>query len=282
MIELRSLEDNKLPEWNSIVEQLPNATLFHTMEWLNFLEKAFHLEKLPMGLYQDGRLAGLFPMLMTRKGPFRILGSPLTGWNTPYMGPLIKAELLNEAMSAFNSLMKSLKADYVEVRFPQADLILPSLPGFHNKPVYTYILDLEGGENKAWNGLKRECRKAVRKALNNNVKIVDADERSWVEDFFPMLKNTFAKSGQVPTRTKQYYYDLWDYLIPTKNVKVLFAEHEGHRIAGLVLRPVDRGFQEVGRIGAAIGIPADIELHRGQRSLRFGRLDVQAIAARLR
>jgi lipid II:glycine glycyltransferase (peptidoglycan interpeptide bridge formation enzyme) len=203
------------------------------MEWLNFLEKAFHLEKLPMGLYQDGSMVGLFPMLMTRKGPFRILGSPLTGWNTPYMGPLIKAELLNEAMSAFNSFIKSLKADYVEVRFPQADLILPSMARFHNEPVYTYIVDLEGGEDKVWSRLKGECRRDVRKALKNNVKIVETEERSWVEDFFPMLQNSFAKTGQVPTRIKESYYDLWDYLNPTGKLKVIFAEYEGHRIAGL-------------------------------------------------
>jgi len=152
-VEIRRLGDEELVQWNSLVEQYPNATLFHTMEWLNFLEKAFRLEKLAMVIYQDGKMIGLFPMLMTHKGPFRILGSPLTGWNTPYMGPLIEPELLDEAMSAFNGLVKSLKADYVEVRFPQADLILPSMSGFNSEQVYTYIVDLEGGEDEVWSGL---------------------------------------------------------------------------------------------------------------------------------
>ena len=55
-----------------------------------------------------------------------------------------------------------------------------------------------------------------------------------------------------------------------------------HGVAGSVFRLVDRGLQQVRRIGAAVGVPADIELHRGDRSVRLGRFDVEAIAAGLR
>ena len=55
-----------------------------------------------------------------------------------------------------------------------------------------------------------------------------------------------------------------------------------HGVAGLVFRLVDRGFQQVRRVGAAVGIPADVELHRGQRTVGLGRFDVEAIAAGLR
>jgi len=233
-MEIRTLENKQLLEWNSMVEQFPNATLFHTMEWLTFIEKAYHLKKLPLGLYRDGRIAGLFPMLIARKGPFRILGSPLTGWGTPYMGPLIEAGLLDEAMSAFDSFMKSLKVDYAEVRFPQAGLTLPSMTGFHNEPVYSYILDLDGGEEAVWKKLHSTCRNMVRKAIKNNVKIIEPEDRSWVEDFFPMLVKSFAKTGQVPGRTKNFYYDLWDSLRPSGRIKVLLAEFEGNLIAGAV------------------------------------------------
>jgi CelD/BcsL family acetyltransferase involved in cellulose biosynthesis len=231
MMEIRTLSNEELREWNSLVEQFPNATLFHTMEWLTFLEKTYHLKKLPLGLYRDGRMVGLFPMLMTRKGLFRILGSPLTGWGTPYMGPLIEAGLLNEAMHAFDDFIKGLKIHYVEVRFPQADLTLPSTSGFHSEPVYTYILDLDGGEDKVWGRLDGKCRNMVRKAIKNDVKIVEPEDRSWVEDFFPMLLRSFSKTGQVPARTKEFYYRLWDDLMPTRKLKVLFAEYEGKRIA---------------------------------------------------
>jgi CelD/BcsL family acetyltransferase involved in cellulose biosynthesis len=231
VIEIRTLETDELLAWNSMVARFPNATLFHTMEWLNFLGKIYHLEKLPLGLYLDGRMVGLFPMLLTRKGPFRILGSPLTGWGTPCMGPLVEAGLLNEAMHAFDDYVKRLKVHYVEVRFPQADLTLPGLTGFHREPVYTYILNLDGGEEAVWNKLKGTCRTQVRKAIKNNVKIIEPEDRSWVEEFFPMLLRSFSKTGQVPARNKEFYYCLWDDLKPAGKLKVLFAEYEGKRIA---------------------------------------------------
>ena len=55
-----------------------------------------------------------------------------------------------------------------------------------------------------------------------------------------------------------------------------------HGVAGQIFRLVDRGFQQVRRIGAAVGIPADIELHRGQRTIGLGRFDVEPVAAGLR
>ena len=60
------------------------------------------------------------------------------------------------------------------------------------------------------------------------------------------------------------------------------VDRHHHGVAGLVFRLVDRGFQQIGRVGAAVGIPADVELHRGQRAVGLGRFDVEPIAAGLR
>lgn len=232
MIEIRILENEKLAEWNSIVAQFPDAAPFHTLEWLTMLEQTYHLKKLPLGLYRDGKIAGLFPLLMARKGPFKILGSPLTGWGTLYMGPLIDAELLDETMRAFVGFVKGLKVDYIEVRFPQADLVLPSMNGFQKEQVYTYIVKLEGSKDQAWKKLTKTCRKNIRKALRNDVKVVETEDRNWVEDFYPMLQMSYAKTGQMPTKSKEFYYNLWDCMKPTGKLKVFFAEYEGRKIAG--------------------------------------------------
>src|SRR5512136_1820439 len=112
-MEVRILENEEVRGWDSLVKQFPGHTLFHTAEWLSFLEATFHLQKLPLGLYRNGRMVGLFPALLDHKGPFKILGSPLTGWWTPYMGPLIDDELLDEAMSAIDGHAKRVGVDYL-------------------------------------------------------------------------------------------------------------------------------------------------------------------------
>ena len=60
------------------------------------------------------------------------------------------------------------------------------------------------------------------------------------------------------------------------------VDRHHHGVAGGVFSLVDRGLQQVRRIGAALGVPADVELHGRDGSIRLGRLDVEAIAAGLR
>ncbi|MGY3082003.1 hypothetical protein ACVWZZ_008411 [Bradyrhizobium sp. LM6.10] len=60
------------------------------------------------------------------------------------------------------------------------------------------------------------------------------------------------------------------------------VDRHGHGVARSVLRLVDRGLQQVRRVGAAVGIPADVELHRGHRAVSVIRLHIQPVAARLR
>ena len=59
------------------------------------------------------------------------------------------------------------------------------------------------------------------------------------------------------------------------------VDRNGHIVTGRDVRPVDRGLQEIRRVSAAVGIPADIELHGGQRPVGIGGADLETIAARL-
>ena len=231
MIKLRILDKQELSEWNSVLDESPNATLFHTMEWLSFLETTFHLKKLPLGIYEDGQMVGVFPALLTRKGPFKILGSPLTGWGTPYMGPVIETDRLDEVMGVFDDLTNSLKVDYVEVGFRQVELSLPSMGKYVRQQVDTHILELEGTVDKAWSRLKPQCRNHIRSATKNGVKIMEVEDRSWVEEFYPMLVQSFMRSRLVPSKSKEFYYNMWDFLRPAGRLKVLFAEYKGKRTA---------------------------------------------------
>ncbi len=231
-MEVGILENEELNKWNSLVEQFPGRTLFHTAEWLSFLEATFHLQKLPLGLYRNGRMVGLFPALLDHKGPFKILGSPLTGWGTPYMGPLIDDELLDEAMSAVDGLAKKLGVDYLEIRFPETIQKLPKMETYDRQAQDTYILGLECSEDEAWGNLKSECRNRVRKAQKSGVKIVEAQERECLKEMYSMFVAAFAGRKTTTSKSLQYYYNLWDFLKPAGMTKVLFAEYEGRRIAG--------------------------------------------------
>ena len=61
MIELKVVEREELEEWDNIVKGSPYGTIFHTLEWMEILEKTFKVEKLQLGIYKSNELVGVFP-----------------------------------------------------------------------------------------------------------------------------------------------------------------------------------------------------------------------------
>lgn len=234
MIELAILGESESASWNSVVEEFSEATLFHTSEWISFLESSFGLRKLLLGIYKDSQIVGVFPCLLTRKGPFKILGSPLRGWGTAYMGPLVEKGLLQEVMFEFDRLLRKLGIDYVEFSFGEHEEIPRDLldeRGYVCEQTFTWILDLEGGEQKLWSNLGDNCRNKVRKGIKNQVAIVEPVGTQWVEEFYPMLLDSLHKHGTSSGKSKTVYHKLQDSL-GAAGLKVLLAQHEGKTIAG--------------------------------------------------
>src|SRR6185503_18478174 len=81
----------------------------------------------------DDGIAALWPVLETRKGPFRVLGSPLRGWSTAYLGPLFAANVDVAAMiSSFLTHPRLGKCAYFECRVRDPDHPVDlSNAGFH-------------------------------------------------------------------------------------------------------------------------------------------------------
>ncbi len=204
------------------------------MEWINFLENSFQLKRLLLGIFKDNQIVGVFPTLVTRRGPFKIWGSPLRGWGTAFMGPLVEKELLEEVMLGFDRLLGKLRIDYVEFCFSQEEGIprdVLNSKGYVCEPAFTWILDLTGGEQKLWAGLGDKGRNVVRKALKNQVTIVEPVGADWVEEFYPMLTESLRKHGTSPGKSREVYYKLQDFL-GTNRLKILLAQQEGKTIAG--------------------------------------------------
>ena len=57
-----------LPEWETLLEQAPSATIFSTWEWLGSWWRSFgHGELFVLGFYQAGELVGLAPLCVTER-----------------------------------------------------------------------------------------------------------------------------------------------------------------------------------------------------------------------
>jgi lipid II:glycine glycyltransferase (peptidoglycan interpeptide bridge formation enzyme) len=233
MIELKILEKNELKEWNKIVRESPYGTIFHTLEWMEILERTYNVKKLPIGIYQDDKMIGVFPAFLQRKAFLKLITSPLREAATPYGGPLIKENFLKEVALAFDKFTKNMS--YIDITFsPKMDLNGKILRSSNYEERFTYILNLDQEIDDIWKNLNKKCRNMIRKAEKSNVKIIEGDKKEYLEEYYKMVEDTYKKSNMKPPISMKYYQMVFDVLYPKKQLKVLFAEYDGKLIAGAI------------------------------------------------
>jgi len=220
--------------WTELWSQMPDRTVFHALPWLETIEEAMGLRLVLAKVERNGRCAGIWPYLEQRKGPFRVLGSPLPGWGTAYMGPLIAED--EEAQNVAEAVLSSNligRPSYFELRAIDRRTHLDLIPfGFERlRRFETALLTLESDEQAMWDRLAGNCRTKVRKATKANIQVKEDDSLDFLEDFWQMSLETFSKSGRLPGYDLEFVRILWERLRPHAMVRTYSAWKGQQRIA---------------------------------------------------
>lgn len=233
MIQLKLLDNCDEEVWDNLVASSDEGTIFHTFAWMRVIEKMYKAEKLPLGIFNDTELIGVLPLFRTYRGPLTILASPL---GNGYGGPLVNHPGYEEGVSErLDNLLKRFGADYIEFR-PINKLAPTALMdrNYTIRELQTYRLFLNQGLSKLWDNLQSRCRRAIRKAQKNNLEIVDATDKSVLNVYYEMAKDTYARSSRRPPFSLQDYATIWGTLKPYERIKVLLARYEDQIIAGVI------------------------------------------------
>jgi len=229
-----SLNLKELPreEWDEHLDRFPDATPFHTRDWLECLEEVRGANWIPLGMFRGGKLVGLAPIFSLTRGFVKLLASPLTGWATPYLGPLCGKGELEDALRALKCKASECRAAYLELTLTPGKEVGDL--GFRKEMRTTYILDLEPDEGVMWKKLKKECRNRVRKAEKEGVQVHEVPSPEFFRTYWEMAKDVYAKSRRPPAIPLEFFVRLWDRLRPKGRIRVLVAEHKGEPIASLI------------------------------------------------
>jgi CelD/BcsL family acetyltransferase involved in cellulose biosynthesis len=190
-----------LAEWSEILCQLPERTIFQTPEWLSFVAKAQQGEIVLASLHAEGRVLGHFAgVIVTRMG-FKILGSPLPGWTTSYMGlALVENASRCAAIQAlirfaFDELgcihLEMMDRNLAEQDVKDLGLEYGLLRGFE--------VDLTKTEDQLLANMSSACRRCIRKAEKSEVTIEEADDEHFANDYYEQLQHVFNRQHLVPT-----------------------------------------------------------------------------------
>src|SRR6266404_8635168 len=225
--------DYKAADWKHL-DSFEDRTVFQTREWLQFVSECQNATPVLAALREGTNILGYFTGLTFSKLGVKILGSSFPGWTTPYIGfnlqPGVSRRAALEALEKF--AWDSLRCLHMEVSDPH--FTFEDADGLGFKPEFygSYRSDLNKSEEDLFNSMESACRRCVRKAEKSGVKIEEAHDLAFADEYYEQLKDVFAKQSLVPTYSVERVRSLVRNMAPTGNVLLIRArDAEGKCIA---------------------------------------------------
>ena len=244
-IELRIAEDNEQDNWDAIVEAAQQGTIFHTYKWLKIVEKHTKSKLYPIIGMKGTTIIGIYPIFYLKNFLFKSVFSPPPWVSVPYLGPVIadydklkqdkKESIFIEFQRKVDEFIKSeLESNYILISTSPG--LLDARPfkwtGYHVEPIYNYIIDLNKGDDYAWQQFKKNLRQNINRAIREGICIEEGSKEGleWILNAFA---RRYKEQGKVASISKEYILDLYNAFYP-QNLKIFVAKYNGEVVSGMV------------------------------------------------
>jgi len=226
LYEIDPLRDQR---WVALIEQHPNASLFHTREWLRALQCTYSYEPVA---FTDGapgellRSALLFCRVRSWLTGPRLVSLPFSD----HCEPLVASrDTLGRMLEVLLARISS-EGRYIEMRPLTA---VAGAPGFVPTAEYClHTVNLRADLATVFEGFHRNhVQRSIRKAERLGVQ-VDAGRSSDLLDIFYSLHTITRRRHGVPVQPRSWFRNVIDSLDNRAVVHV--AKHEGRPVAAMV------------------------------------------------
>ena len=210
--------------WDKFLE-FEDFNVFQTPSWHDFLQNNQNADSIVVSIQEGDNLLGYFSGLVTHKFGLKMLGSPLRGWNTDFMGFFLKHESsFREILKVFpNYVFNTLKCHYMEIIDPEIrPRDVEGLPiDFEIQP--RFILDLTKSEEELFTNMKGSCRNLIRQSIKKGVTIEESEDINFLDEYYAQLTEVFAKQSLKPPYSFERVKSLVETMLPANNVLLLKA-----------------------------------------------------------
>ena len=220
-------------KWNKIVRNSENSYFFHTPAWAKILEETYGY-RIATRLYEIEGDEILIPMMEGKKYGFSYYHSMPLGYGGIFSASDLSSEIL-----------KKILKDIVGGRHLFFYLSLPPFFSFsiqedstirqvNSEWNYTHMISLEKGFEYLWkNKFKRDLKRGIKKAEQNNVEIINTNKLESFELFYSLYKNRSEIWGyEVPPHPWKLYENLHKF--GSSHVQLRLAVKDCKTIAGLI------------------------------------------------
>lgn len=198
-------------QWDHHCAVLQQPTLFHTSDWLRFVESHFGIH-LHRALVRRGEeVVGLFPYFRKRYFLLTVIGSPLFAENNPYMGLVLDGSCdTPRVIEAFEMFLRQNSVDFLRMSL-DSDVLRPYFQeaGYAIKERKSFRLDLRQDEEVLWKNIGSRGRNKVRKAENHGFAFARMSGESYENYYYDMSINVYGRQKIPPILGKEYYRRLY-------------------------------------------------------------------------
>jgi CelD/BcsL family acetyltransferase involved in cellulose biosynthesis len=189
-----------LSDWGRILNEFQDRTIFQTPAWLAFLAKTQRAEPVFAALKDGTRTVGYFSGLIVTRCGLRILGSPLPGWTTSYMGMnLLRGVPRSSGLVALQQLAFD-RLHCVHLELMDRNLSFDDVKdlGFEQRRFTGFEVDLTKSEDELWKTMTSACRRCIRRAHDRGVIIEEAHDMEFADEYHAQLQEVFRKRSLIP------------------------------------------------------------------------------------
>tara|TARA_B100000780_G_C21118685_1_gene452888 strand:+ start:241 stop:1254 length:1014 start_codon:yes stop_codon:yes gene_type:complete len=193
------------------------TSMYHNPLWLNSITRGFSCElKFVRTMSKNSTLA-LTPFMTQKKGPISLIGSPLRGMYTEFLGTLFKNDLniddINNILKSQHDLI-SPNMHYIEWAIKESNKTEILLNKYENlgyeyfqKP--SLLIDLSIGKEALWSSFKGRARNMIRKGEKAEIyaKAVNPSQE-WLSEYYKLLEETFSRQGLSPPHPFSFYKEI--------------------------------------------------------------------------
>ena len=225
----------------------PDRIVTQTRAWQDFLVETQQVSPVVARVLDGEETVGWFVGGIARRGPIRILGSPMRGWTTAGMGFNLEPGVdRTEALTALPTFAFD-QLGCVHVEFADRSLTddrhIPD--GFHTDHLSGYELPLvRDGEPTSDDdllaGMTAHGRRDVRRGIRNGIEVEQVDPLapgSFADEYYAQVTEAFAKRGKDPTYPAARVSALIRHLGPTGNLLLLRAHTPSGDVAATGIFP---------------------------------------------
>jgi hypothetical protein len=219
---LEPLTEEQCTRWDEVVAPYDGTRVFHRTPWLDYLAASRGIDVRRWAIKSRDTLVGYFCAGLVRKGPFLILGSPLKGWGTNCMGPIVGRDFDQaDFLRALDELARRQGIAMTELEGPALAADELQASGYEPVRGWTYLVQLTpDNPDLMWRAMDSTARNRVRKAIKAGLTVEDTDDSSVADEFYDQYAALGKQKGFAPPYPLDYPRLLVRHL---KKADLLFA-----------------------------------------------------------